>query len=69
MAIDPDDNLARYNAACTYSLLGEIDRSIDLLEICLQLVGADFKLWFKNDSDLDPIRNHPRYQKLLELAE
>ncbi|TIX83240.1 MAG: tetratricopeptide repeat protein, partial [Mesorhizobium sp.] len=69
LAIDPDDNLARYNAACTYSLLGEIDRSIDLLEVCLQQFGIDMKLWFKNDSDLDPIRNHPRYQNLLKLAE
>ena len=68
LEIDPDDNLAHYNAACTYSLLGEIDQAIDLLETCLQQVGSDFKLWFKNDSDLDPIRNHPRYQKLLELA-
>ncbi len=68
LAIDPEDNIARYNAACTYALLGEIDRAIDLLEICLLQVGRDFKLWFKNDSDLDPIRNHPRYQKLLELA-
>ena len=38
LAIDPDDNIARYNAACTYSLLGEIDRAIDLLEICLAAV-------------------------------
>ncbi len=68
LAIDPDDNLAHYNAACTYSLLGEIDQAIDLLETCLQQVGSDFKLWFKNDSDLDPIRDHPRYQRLLELA-
>ena len=68
LAIDPDDNIARYNAACTYSLLGESDRAIDLLEPCLQQVGPDQKLWFKNDFDLDPIRNHPRYQKLLELA-
>ncbi len=69
LAIAPDDNLIRYNAACTYSQLGESDRAIDLLEMCLQQVGRDFKLWFKNDSDLDPIRAHPRYQKLLELAE
>jgi hypothetical protein len=33
-----------------------------------QQVGPDQKLWFKNDSDLDRIRNHPRYHKLLELA-
>jgi adenylate cyclase len=68
LAIDPDDNLAHYNAACTFSLLGEIDRAIDLLETCLQQVGPDFKLWMKNDSDLDPIRNHPRYRKLLASA-
>jgi adenylate cyclase len=68
LAIDPDDNLARYNATCAYSLLGEIDQAIDLLEICSQQVGPDQKLWFKNDSDLDPIRNHPRYHKLLELT-
>ena len=68
LAIDPGDNIARYNAACTYSLLGEFDRAIDLLEICLQQFGGDMKLWFKNDSDFDPIRTHPRYQKLLDLA-
>ena len=69
LAIDPDDNLCRYNAVCTYSQLGEIDRAIELLEICMQQFGTDMKLWIKNDSDLDPIRNHPLYQKLLELAE
>jgi adenylate cyclase len=26
-------------------------------------------LWFENDSDLDPVRSHPRYQKLLETIE
>ena len=31
MIIDPDDNGARYNAACTYAQLGEPDRAIDLL--------------------------------------
>jgi len=69
LAIDPDDNQAQYNAACVYSLLGEIDRSIDLLEPWSQQVGNDTKRWFKNDSDLDPIRGHPRYEKLLKLFE
>ncbi len=57
LAIDPDDNLARYNAACTYSLLGEFDQAIDLLEICLQRLGSDMKLWFKNDFRSRP---HPQ---------
>jgi adenylate cyclase len=68
LAIDPDDNGTRYNAACVYALLGEADRAIDLLEIYLRQVGPDLKLWFRNDSDLDSIRSHPRHAKLLELA-
>jgi adenylate cyclase len=68
LAIDPDDNKTRYNAACVYSLLGEFDRAVDLLEILLSELGPDLILSFKNDSDLDPIRTHLRYQKLLELA-
>ena len=68
LAIDPGDTSTQYNAACTYSLLGEADRAIDLLETWLLQVGSEMKLWFKNDSDLDPIRSHPRYQALLERA-
>jgi adenylate cyclase len=68
LAISPDDNTARYNAACTYSLLGESDKAIDLLETYLLEVGTDAKQWLKNDADLDPLHCHPRYRKLLELA-
>jgi adenylate cyclase len=67
LAIDPDDNNAQYNAAAVYSVLGEIDRAIDLLEKLLQQGGSE-KNWVKNDSYFDPIRKHPRYQKLVELA-
>lgn len=69
LAIDADDNNALYNIACVYSLLGEPDRAIDLLEPYLQKVGPHMKSWFKNDSDFDPIRSHPRYAKLLELMD
>ncbi len=68
MTINNDPSNSWYNVACTYSLLGEIDRAIDLLEIWLPKVGPDQKLWFAKDSDLDPLRNHPRFQKLLEIA-
>ncbi|CAN7728127.1 TPR end-of-group domain-containing protein [Mesorhizobium sp. LjNodule214] len=69
LAIDPDDNNAMYNIACVYSLLGEADHAIDLLEPYLRLVGDHMKSWFKNDSDFDPIRSHPRYKDLLKLIE
>ncbi|AHG48434.1 adenylate cyclase (plasmid) [Rhizobium leguminosarum bv. trifolii CB782] len=69
LATDPSDINIQYNAACTYALLGEIDQAIDVLEAWMPQVGAEMRLWFKNDSDLDSIRDHPRYSGLLELSE
>ena len=66
LAIDPDDLLAQYNIACVYSQLGDLDPAIDLLEKVLSHSSSEQILWFKNDSDLDPIRSHPRYPKLIE---
>jgi adenylate cyclase len=66
LAIDPDDLVAQYNAACLYSLLGEVDAALDLLEQCLPKLGHEKVQWAKYDSDFDPLRNHPRYQKLFE---
>jgi adenylate cyclase len=69
LATDPDDLVAQYNIACAYSQLGEIDLAIDLLEKVLPHRSPEQIMWFKNDSDLDPVRSHPRYQALLETLE
>ena len=58
-----------YNVACVYSLVGETDQAFDILEKVLPGFAEEFYKWFKNDSDLDPIRSHPRYEKLLRLIE
>ncbi len=68
MKVDSDPSSNWYNIACTYSLLGEAGPALDLLENYLPQAGPDVKLWFKNDSDFNSIRSHPRFQKLLELA-
>ena len=69
LAIDPDDVLTQYNVVCVYSLLGDIERAFDLLDRLLPNAGHELKHgWIKHDSDLDPLRNHPRYQKILELV-
>ena len=68
LAIDPDDPLAQYNLACGYTKLGDADAAFDLLERSLPRVGPDLRQWFKHDSDFDPLRDHPRYQKILELV-
>ena len=49
--------------------LGELDLAIDLLEKVLPYQLPKQFLWFKNDSDLEPIRSHPRFQELLETIE
>ncbi len=57
----PDDPATRYNLACFYAQVDEIDRALDLLE---QRVSS--RSWIENDHDLDSIRSHPRYLKYIE---
>jgi len=67
LAIDPDDALTQYNAACIYARLGEAEAAFDLLEAFIPYANHENKAWIKHDSDFDPLRDHPRYQKILEL--
>ena len=66
VAIDPDDLVAQYNAACAYSLLGDTEAALDFLECCLPQLGHEKVNWAKYDSDFDRLRDHPRYQRLFE---
>src|SRR6266496_2426402 len=67
LAIDPDDPLTQYNLACGYTHLGDFDAAFDLLERSLPRAGPEIREWIKHDSDFDRLRDHPRYQKILEL--
>jgi adenylate cyclase len=67
LAIDPDDNAARYNAACCLVQLGDFERALDLLEIWAKQRGSEGKRWMLIDPDIDPIRDHPRYKAIVEL--
>jgi adenylate cyclase len=70
LAIDPDDVLILYNVACVYSLLGDTDQALDMLERLLPNAGHELRHgWIQHDSDLDPLRSHPRFQKILESIE
>lgn len=65
MAIDPEEATILYNAACTYALLGETDRAIDLLEKAIRN-GYGHKEWIDNDPDFASLRDHPRFQALMQ---
>jgi adenylate cyclase len=70
LAIDPDDVLTLYNVACIHSQLGDLDCAFDLLERMIPNAGQEMKRgWIQHDSDLDPLRSHPRYQKIRELID
>lgn len=68
LAIDPNDILTKYNIACTYCLLGEFDRALDLLEALLPRANHETRAWILQDSDFDSLHAHPRWQRVMELA-
>jgi adenylate cyclase len=68
LAVDPHDVNNQYNAACIYTKLGDVERALDVLERVLPHASHELKHgWIRHDSDLDPLRRHPRFQKMLEL--
>jgi TolB-like protein/Flp pilus assembly protein TadD len=65
-AIDPSDSLALYNLMCVYALGGQTDDALDCLERAIQN-GYGHRAWLDMDTDLDSIRDHPKFQSLRSL--
>lgn len=65
LAIEPDDLMTQYNVACVLSLLGDVDEAIALLERIMPRASDDRRAWMAQDSDFDPLREHPRFKALL----
>ena len=68
LAVDPDDNAARYNAVCCLAQIGETERALDLLEIWANYMGSEASRWMLADPDIDPLRGHPRYKAIIDAA-
>lgn len=65
-AVDPDDPSIDYNIACAMALLGETDAALDTLDACLPRVDpVTFSVWVEQDTDLDALRDFPRFQRLV----
>ncbi|MFQ5676097.1 MAG: protein kinase, partial [bacterium] len=63
IAIDPDGPTL-YNVACVFSVAGESSKAIDCIERALQFCTLH-KEWLQNDPDMDPLRDEPRFKKLM----
>jgi tetratricopeptide (TPR) repeat protein len=64
VALLPDNAVARYNLACSYSRLGELDLTFEALEKAVALGYAEFD-FMKEDPDLENARRDPRFDDLL----
>jgi len=64
----PNDFIALYNAACAFSQLLQPDKAADYLFRSVQAGFVDFDHIIA-DHDLDNIRTHPVYVKILELRD
>lgn len=69
LLFDPDNKNMQYNIACSFSKAGDADTALDILEPLFENLSSDAFAWAKTDSDLDPIRNHPRYKAMMAKAE
>ena len=63
--LNPTDPLMQYNAACFYSNIGEKNLAIETLKNAMAAGYQDYE-WIKRDSDLDNIRNEPRFIELMK---
>ena len=62
-AVSAGENFRHYDAACSYSLAGNLKKAIQFLEVSFQRDEQNFD-WMYYDKDLDAIRNLPEYIEL-----
>jgi Kae1-associated kinase Bud32 len=65
LSIEPREPMLLYNAACIYCLAESSDEAIGFLEEAVRR-GFSNRDWLRHDIDLDPLRDSPRFQALIE---
>jgi len=66
--LEPANPRALYNLACTYSIAGDVEKSLEFLRktIAVDPDPAHLKKQMAEDHDFDSIRNDPRFQVLIK---
>jgi adenylate cyclase len=62
---DQDEPVVLYNVGCFYAQAGDRARSLELLEKAVEKGWGD-KAWLETDSDLDSLRDEPRFKALIK---
>jgi adenylate cyclase len=61
---DDKEPVVLYNVACFYAIQGDLEQAMELLARAVELGWGD-RAWLETDSDLDPLRQDPRFISLL----
>ena len=68
--IDPDNMIMRYNLACDLAVnLGDVETALAMLGPYCSRTGREQLEWLKSDPDMDPLREDPRFQAMVDQAE
>ncbi|MFT3722616.1 MAG: TIR domain-containing protein [Hyphomonadaceae bacterium] len=68
MLFDPDNMRMHYNIACAMAGLKDVDAACDILDRVVPVVNAGWLAWMEKDTSLDPIRDAPRFNALMQQA-
>jgi adenylate cyclase len=60
-----DEFATLYNLACAFSVMGDTEKALDLLEQATRH-GRGNLAWMEQDPDLDPLRGDPRFEKVMD---
>ncbi|MDP7033407.1 MAG: PHB depolymerase family esterase [Planctomycetota bacterium] len=61
----PEESSTYYNIACAYSLSGDVEQGVRWLEEAIRH-GFDDAGHIRRDADLQNLRKHPRYQRIIK---
>jgi adenylate cyclase len=68
LLVDPDNLNMRHNFACVLAISGDKDEALKMLESALSVCGPYQVSMTEADTDLDSVRDDPRYDALIAAA-
>ncbi len=64
LRLKPQDPIVLYNLACSYSLVNEIEKSLQTIKSAIEFGYSDFR-YLGQDNDLENLRRDSRFQEFL----
>jgi len=66
--LDPHNTILHFNFVCALARLREVDAALDLLSGVIDKASQGWLVWLDNDTDLDPLRDNPRFMDIVHKA-